>query len=69
MLKLIETRFGVPALTQRDATAADMTDPTNGFFDFSSPHLLQVPTVADATHQRHVRQDIGELALSTTVKD
>ncbi len=45
MLKLIETRFNVPALTQRDATAADMTDPTNGFFDFSSPHLLQVPTL------------------------
>ncbi len=45
MLKLIETRFNVPALTQRDATAADMTDPTNGFFDFSTPHLLQVPTL------------------------
>ncbi len=43
MLKLIETRFNVPALTQRDATAADMTDPANGFFDFSTPHLLQVP--------------------------
>ena len=43
MLKLIETRFNVPALTQRDATAGDMTDPTNGFFDFSAPHLLQVP--------------------------
>ena len=43
MLKLIETRFNVPALTQRDATAGDMSDPTNGFFDFSAPHLLQVP--------------------------
>lgn len=43
ILKLIETRFNVPALTQRDATAADMTDPANGFFDFSSPHLLTVP--------------------------
>ena len=43
MLKLIETRFNVPALTQRDATAGDMADPTNGFFDFSSPHLLPVP--------------------------
>ena len=43
MLKLIETRFNVPALTQRDATAADLADPANGFFDFSSPHLLQVP--------------------------
>ena len=43
MLKLIETRFNVPALTQRDATASDMSDPNNGFFDFSAPHLLQVP--------------------------
>jgi phospholipase C len=43
MLKLIETRFNVPPLTQRDATTQDMTDPQNGFFDFSSPHLLQVP--------------------------
>ena len=43
ILKLIETRFNVPPLTQRDATTQDMTDPTNGFFDFSSPHLLTVP--------------------------
>ncbi len=43
ILKLIETRFSVPPLTQRDATTQDMTDPQNGFFDFSSPHMLQVP--------------------------
>jgi phospholipase C len=43
ILKLIEERFNVPALTQRDATTGDMNDPTNGFFDFSSPHLLQPP--------------------------
>jgi len=43
ILKLIETRFNVPALTQRDATTQDMTDPTNGFFDFSTPHLLTPP--------------------------
>jgi phospholipase C len=43
ILKLIESRFAVPALTQRDATTGDMTDPNNGFFDFSAPHLLQVP--------------------------
>ena len=43
ILKLIETRFNVPPLTQRDATTDDMADPTNGFFDFSAPHLLQVP--------------------------
>ncbi len=43
ILKLIETRFNVPPLTQRDATTQDMTDPTNGFFDFSSPELLTPP--------------------------
>ncbi len=43
ILKLIETRFNVPPLTQRDATAGDMADPQNGFFDFSSPQMLTVP--------------------------
>jgi phospholipase C len=43
ILKLIEERFNVPPLTQRDATTQDMADPVNGFFDFSFPHLLQVP--------------------------
>ena len=43
ILKLIETRYNVPALTQRDATTADMTDPSNGFFDFSAPNMLTVP--------------------------
>jgi hypothetical protein len=28
---------------QRDATTGDMTDPANGFFDFSTQNLLQVP--------------------------
>jgi phospholipase C len=32
ILKLIETRFGLPNLTMRDAVASDMTD----FFDFST---------------------------------
>ena len=39
ILKLIEKRFNVQALTQRDANAPDMTE----FFDFSSPHLLTPP--------------------------
>jgi len=47
ILKLIETRFNVPPLTRRDATTGDMTDPNNGFFDFSSPHLLQVPPLPE----------------------
>ena len=33
VLKLVETRFGLPALTQRDASMPDMTE----FFDFSTP--------------------------------
>jgi phospholipase C len=43
ILKLIETRFGLPSLTQRDKNVADLTDPSDGLFDFSSPHRLQVP--------------------------
>jgi phospholipase C len=43
ILKLIEDRFHVPPLTQRDATTQDMADPQNGFFDFSAPNMLQVP--------------------------
>ncbi|HKD85644.1 MAG TPA: alkaline phosphatase family protein [Terriglobales bacterium] len=43
ILKLIETRFTIAALTQRDANAGNMTDAQNGFFDFSSPQLLTVP--------------------------
>jgi phospholipase C len=43
ILKLIETRYNVPALTQRDATTGDMTDPSAGFFDFTAPNMLTVP--------------------------
>ena len=35
MLKFIETRFGLPALTKRDAAQMDMTE----FFDWTSPNL------------------------------
>lgn len=44
ILKLIETRFpSVLPLTQRDANAADMTDPTNGFFNFNTQTNLTPP--------------------------
>ncbi len=36
ILKLIETRFGLPALTQRDAAQVGMDDPNTGFFDFTN---------------------------------
>ena len=39
ILKFIETRFNLPALTRRDAAANNMLD----FFDFTSPHRLNVP--------------------------
>jgi phospholipase C len=45
ILKLIETRFNVPSLTDRDANAADMADPSQGFFDFTTPEMEQVPTL------------------------
>jgi phospholipase C len=40
ILKLIETRFNVPALTNRDAAQIDMTE----FFDFSSPAWMTPPS-------------------------
>jgi phospholipase C len=40
ILKLIETRFNVPALTKRDAAQPDMTE----FFDFSNPPWMTPPT-------------------------
>jgi phospholipase C len=40
ILKLIETRFNLPPLTQRDAAQMDMTE----FFDFSNPPWMTPPT-------------------------
>ena len=41
--KFIETRFGMAPLTQRDATANDMTE----YFDFASPPRLTLPSLPD----------------------
>ena len=41
ILKLIETRFGLPALTARDAAQDDMTE----FFDFTSAPRLTLPSL------------------------
>jgi phospholipase C len=43
-LKFIETRFGLPSLTRRDAAAADMTD----FFDFTHASFATPPTLPPA---------------------
>jgi len=40
ILKLIETRFNLPALTKRDAAQMDMTE----FFDFNNPYWLTPPS-------------------------
>ncbi|HWH58601.1 MAG TPA: alkaline phosphatase family protein [Terriglobales bacterium] len=44
ILKLIEKRFGVNSLTQRDAAQVDMDDPTTGFFDFTNLQWQVPPT-------------------------
>jgi phospholipase C len=40
ILKFIETRFNLPALTKRDAAQMDMTE----FFDFNNPPWMSPPT-------------------------
>jgi phospholipase C len=40
VLKLVETRFNLPALTKRDAAQIDMTE----FFDFNNPPWVTPPT-------------------------
>src|SRR5262249_13854692 len=45
ILRFIETRFDLPALTNRDANA----DPMLGLFDFSNAALLHPPSLPEAT--------------------
>ena len=40
ILKLIDTRFNIPALTKRDAAQMKMTE----FFDFANPPWMTPPT-------------------------
>ena len=44
ILHFIETRFGLPSLTNRDANANPMLE----FFDFTHPHFARPPTLAPA---------------------
>jgi phospholipase C len=44
VLRLVEARFNLPALTARDANATPITD----LFDFSSPQLLAPPPLPPA---------------------
>ena len=48
ILKLIETRFNLPALTQRDAAQTGMDDPTTGFFDFNNTPWRTPPSTLPA---------------------
>jgi phospholipase C len=47
MLKFIETRFGLPSLTQRDAAQMDMTE----FFDFQTAPWATPPTPSQIPQQ------------------
>ena len=44
ILRFVEKRFGLPALTRRDAAA----DPMFDLFDFKKPALLHPPTLQPA---------------------
>jgi phospholipase C len=44
ILRFVEKRFGLPALTRRDAAADPMAD----FFDFERPAFLHPPTLRPA---------------------
>lgn len=44
ILRFIELRFGMPAMTNRDVNADPMLD----MFDFSTPHFASAPTLANA---------------------
>ena len=44
ILRFIETRFGLPSLTQRDASA----DPMLELFNFQNPPFVQPPTLPEA---------------------
>jgi phospholipase C len=63
ILRTIELRFGLPALTQRDAQAAPMTE----FFDFSHPTYATAPALPaatiDAQQEAHCRALYGDTTL------
>ncbi len=44
VLRLVQARFGLPAITGRDANAWPLLD----MFDFESPPFMEPPTLADA---------------------
>jgi phospholipase C len=46
ILKFVETRFGMPPLTRRDAAAQDLTD----MLDFSAPSFATPPDLPDPVH-------------------
>ena len=54
ILKLIETRFGLPALTARDAAQDDMTE----FFDFSAPQIPDATAVTSSANNGTCKQSL-----------
>ena len=66
ILKLIESRFNVPTLTNRDAAGNDMAD----FFDFVSPPRLTLPALPEqpATNPDMGWADPGSAACDRTLE-
>jgi phospholipase C len=66
ILKFIETRFGLPSLTNRDAQANPMLE----FFDFSSPAFATPPAMPDAPiDAAHAQECQQNEALPSGVPD
>jgi len=73
ILKLIETRFGLPALTNRDANEDSMTE----FFDFDNPPWMTPPSMPDQpwfcdqsdTSCQNIVKILGPPPLSSTTCD
>jgi phospholipase C len=73
ILKLIETRFGLPSLTARDAADDDMTE----FFDFSNPAWMSPPPMPQQpwycdqldTSCKNIVQYLGTPTSSTSTCD
>jgi phospholipase C len=63
ILRTIELRFGLPAMTHRDAQAAPLTE----FFDFSHPTYEHPPALPAATlnaqQESHCRTLYGDKTL------
>ena len=65
ILRFIETRFDVPALTRRDANA----DPMLEFFDFTSPQFAKPPKLRKAKLNAKQAEHCAEIAAAAADAD